>query len=436
MESTSVSTKQQRIAELAALHREVSFPSLAYYVDLEWMREAYRRTRKDAAVGVDKMTSGEYEKELDARLADLLERFKSGKYYAPPVRRVYIPKDEKGKEKRPIGIPTLEDKILQRAVVMLLEPLYEVDFSNSSYGFRPGRSQHQALEALWKAIMEMRGDTVVLEIDIRKFFDTLEHSALREALKHRVCDGVVMRTIGKWLNAGVMEQGMVHYLEEGCPQGGVISPLLSNVYLHKVLDVWFEREIVPRLRGKARLIRFADDAVIVFENRVDAGRVRKVLPLRFARFGLELHPDKTRLVEYRKPQPAREMGEGPGTFDFLGFTHYWAKSRKGNYVVKRKTMKQRLKRSIKRVYQWCRENRHATIEEQCNGLRRKLQGHYQYYGISCNYRSLVQFYEAVKNAWRKWLNRRTNNAGMTFEKFEKLFERYPLLRPKIKHSYA
>jgi len=436
MEPQSVSTKQRRIAELAVLHPEVSFTSLAYHVDLPWMEEAYRRTRKDAAAGVDEMTAREYENGLTARLKDLLERFKSGTYNAPPVRRVYIPKEGKGDEKRPIGIPTLEDKVLQRAVVMLLEPLYEVVFSNCSYGFRQGRSQHQALDALWQVIMDMSGDTVVLEIDIQKFFDTMKHSFLREALKRRVCDGVVIRTIGKWLNAGVMEHGGVHYPEEGCPQGGVISPLLSNVYLHEVLDAWFEQEIVPRLQGKAKLVRFADDAVIVFEHASDAERVQKVLPKRFARYGLELHPEKTRLVKYRKPQRDCDAKERPQTFDFLGFTHYWGKSRRGNYVLKRKTMKQRLKRSITRVYHWCRENRHAPIKDQCVDLRKKMQGHYQYYGVTCNIRSLTAFFEAVKQAWRKWLNRRSNEADMTCEKFELLLQRYPLPRPRITHSRA
>jgi RNA-directed DNA polymerase len=435
MTSGSVSTKQQRIAELAARHPEVSFPSLAYHIDVAWLKEAYRRTRKDAAAGVDEVTAEEYEEGLEARLEDLLNRFKSGRYYAPPVKRAYIPKEGKRGEKRPIGIPTLEDKILQRAVVMLLEPMYEEEFRESSYGYRPGRSQHQALEALWKSIMDMGGETVVLEIDIRKFFDTLKHRHLREALKRRVCDGVVIRTIGKWLNAGVMEAGEIHYPEEGCSQGGVISPLLSNVYLHEVLDRWLEEEIAPLLAGRVRLIRYADDAVMVFEKPSDARRVLAVLPKRIARYGLELHPEKTRLVGFCRPAAGNKKNR-PETFGFLGFTHYWGKSRRGNYVVKRKTMKQRLKRSVRKVYQWCKAHRHDAVREQWRKLRQKVQGHYQYYGITCNYRSLRQFYEAVLYAWRKWLNRRSNDAGMTCEKFELLLARYPLPTPRIIHSYV
>lgn len=436
MKSSSVSTKQQRIAELAARHPDVSFTSLAYHVDVEWLREAYRRTRKSGAAGVDEMTAREYEEGLEDRLKDLLDRFKSGRYYAPPVKRAYVPKDGKRGEKRPIGIPTFEDKILQRAVAMLLEPICEHDFLDCSYGFRPGRSPHGALEALWKAIMDMGGQAVVLEIDIRRYFDTLKHAHLREALKRRVCDGVVIRAIGKWLNAGVMERGQVHYPEDGSPQGGVISPLLSNIYLHEVLDTWFERDIVPRLHGRARLIRFADDAVIVFEKRYDAQRVHEVLPRRFAKYGLELHPEKTCLVAFGKPVENEEGSKGPETFDFLGFTHYWGKSRRGSYVVKRKTAKQRLKRSIRRVYQWCRANRHESLPYQQAALRRKVVGHYQYFGVTCNSRSLLQYYQAVTLSWRKWLNRRTDKAGMTFEKFALVLNRYPLPRPRITHSYA
>lgn len=433
MKPESVYTKQQRIAKLSALHREVSFTSLAYYVDLEWMQEAYRRTRKDAKAGVDGVMASEYEIGLDERLTDLLNRFKAGTYYAPPVLRVYIPKDEKGKETRPIGIPTLEDKVLQRAVVMLLEPIFETDFSNSSYGFRPGRSPHDALEALWQGIMGMQCGGTVLEIDIRKFFDMLKHSHLRAALKRRVCDGVVTRVIGKWLKAGVMEDGRVHYPEEGSPQGGVISPLLSNVYLHEVLDAWFEQQIQPRLKGKAKLIRFADDAVIVFEEEQDAVRVQAVLPKRFAKYGLQLHPEKTRLVKFGKPRSWKEQS---GSFDFLGFTHFWARSRRGYMVVKRKTAKGRLKRAIARMYKWCRENRHLPIREQWKKIEQKVRGHYQYYGITCNSGSLGKYYKEVKSAWRKWLGRRSRGASMCWDKFVLLLERYPISKPKIYHSYA
>jgi RNA-directed DNA polymerase len=256
LESGNVRTKQQRIAELAEQMPEAGFTSLAYHIDLEWLRAAYKGVRKKGAAGVDDVTAEEYEKDLEENLRSLLERFKSGRYYAPPVKRVYIPKGDG--RMRPIGIPALEDKILQRAVVMVLQPLYEANFLDVSYGFRPGRSAHDALEALWKAAMDM-GGCWVLEVDIKTYFDSVEHCFLREFVRKRVRDGVILRTIGKWLKAGVMEDGAIHYPDEGTPQGGVVTPLLSNIYLHEVLDTWFEQEVRPRLHGKAELIRFADD---------------------------------------------------------------------------------------------------------------------------------------------------------------------------------
>ena len=433
LESGNVYTKQQRIAELAKRMPEAGFTSLAYYVDLEWMKEAYRRTRKDGATGVDGVTAAQYEEDLDNNLLGLLERFKSGSYYAPPVKRVYIPKEVGGERIRPIGIPTLEDKILQREVVMLLTPLYEQDFLDGSYGFRPGRSAHQALEALWRGIMGMGGDCWVLEVDIKSYFDTVKWEHLREFYKERVRDGVVRRVLGKWLKAGVMEDGAIHYPREGTPQGGVISPLLSNIYLHEVLDVWFEREVRPRLRGKAELVRFADDFVIVFGDGDDAQRVREVLPKRFERFGLTIHEEKTRLVGFCRPDG---KGADPGSFDLLGFTHFWGKSRKGHWVVQRKTAKKKFKQAVRRVYQWCKVNRHTPVKEQWRTLSRKVQGHYGYYGVTFNMRRLKGFYEQVRRSWRKWLNRRSRDRDMPWERFERLLERYPLPRPRIVHRYS
>lgn len=432
MESENVSTKQQRIAELACMHREVSFTSLAYYVDEEWLQEAYRKTRKDGAVGVDGVTAAEYERNLTENLRSLLTRFKEGCYYAPPVKRVYIPKDVKGKEMRPLGIPTLEDKILQRAVKMVLEPLYELEFYDCSYGFRPERSVHQALEELWQTITSMGGCTI-LEVDIRNFFGTLRHSELRDFIKHRVCDGVLMRTIGKWLKAGVMEDQTLHYPEDGTPQGGVISPLLSNVYLHYVLDNWFEEEIKPRLRSQARLIRFADDFVILFKDSTDALRVEKVIWKRFEKYGLTLHSEKTRLIDFTPPATLPGKSE---SFDFLGFTHFWGKSQRGNNIVKRKTAKKKLRRAIVTINHWCKDNRHKEIKEQQKTLAQKLHGHYGFYGITFNSRSIALYYEQVKCCWKKWLNRRNRNNQMTWDKFHKLLEKYPLPMPRIVHSYA
>jgi group II intron reverse transcriptase/maturase len=430
LESGNVRTKQQRIAELAELMPEAGFTSLAHYIDLGWLREAYRGVRKTGASGVDEVTAEEYEKDLEGNLRSLLERFKSGRYYAPPVKRVYIPKGD-GKM-RPIGIPALEDKILQRAVVMVLEPLYEEDFLDVSYGFRPGRSVHDALGVLWESAMEM-GGCWVLEVDIKSYFDTVGHAFLREFVRKRVRDGVVLRTMGKWLKAGVMEGGTIHYPKEGTPQGGVISPLLSNIYLHEVLDVWFAQEVRPCLEGEAALIRYADDYVILCTSKRDAQRIEAVLPKRFGKYGLKIHGEKTRLLDFRRPTGA---GGQPETFVFLGFTHYWGKSRKGYWVVKRKTAKQKLKAAIRRVYEWCKEHRHDPVKEQWRTLGVKLKGHYQFYGIRCNSRSLSSFYEATKRSWHKWLNRRSRDKDMPWERYERLLQRYPLPRPRITHGYA
>jgi RNA-directed DNA polymerase len=430
LESGNVRTKQQRIAELAEQMPEAGFTSLAYHIDLEWLKAAYKGVRKKGAAGVDNVTAEEYEKDLEGNLRSLLERFKSGRYYAPPVKRVYIPKGDG--RKRPIGIPALEDKILQRAVVMVLQPLYEADFLDVSYGFRPGRSAHDALEALWKAAMDM-GGCWVLEVDIKTYFDSVEHCFLREFVRKRVRDGVILRTIGKWLKAGVMEDGAIHYPDEGTPQGGVVSPLLSNIYLHEVLDTWFEQEVRPRLHGKAELIRFADDYVILCTTERDAQRIEGVLPKRFGKYGLSIHEEKTRLLDFHRPTGGSKKSE---TFVFLGFTHYWGKSRKGTWVIKRKTAKKKLKAAIRRVYVWCKANRHDPVEEQWRSLSRKLMGHYQFYGITCNWRSLSSFHEAVKRSWRKWLDRRSRNKDMPWERFERLLKRYPLPRPRIIHSYV
>lgn len=436
MKSRTVYTKQQRIAALAKQLPDVSFTSLAYHIDEEWMKEAHHQTRKDAAVGVDGMTSVEYGEKLEENLRKLLDRFKSCRYRAQPVRRVYIPKNTNKVEYRPLGIPVFEDKILERAVKMVLEPLYEQEFLDCSYGFRPKRSVHQALQKLWEEAMSMRGCWVV-EVDIRRFYDTMKHEHLRSFLKRRVCDGVIVRTVGKWLKAGIMEEGAVHYDEEGSPQGRVISPLLSNIYLHYVLDEWFTREIVPRLSHRASLVRFADDAVMLFADRHEAEVVMKVLAKRFARYGLELHPDKTRLVRFSMPLQKGKCESG--SFDFLGFTHYWGRSRRGRWVIKRKTSGSKLRASVKRVSQWCKINRHMPVKEQHSILSVKLQGHYNFYGITCNIRSLSRFKECVQRSWRKWLNRRTRPRGrgkMTLDKFNKLLACYKLPAPYITHTYA
>lgn len=429
--SVDISTKLERIAKLAREAPQMAFRSLAHNIDSEWLREAYRRTRKDGARGVDGQSAEEYATKLEDNLRSLLERAKSGTYRAPPVRRVHIPKGS-GSETRPLGIPTFEDKVLQRAVAMVLEAVYEQDFLDCSYGFRRGRSAHTALSALQHQSVVMAGGWV-LEIDIRKFFDRLDHGMLREILRRRVHDGVLLRLIGKWLNAGVLEDGSVSYPDAGTPQGGVISPMLANIFLHEVLDVWFDREVKPRLAGKAVLFRYADDAVFLFANEEDARRVLEVLPKRFGKYGLSLHPDKTRLVDFRRPDrfAPSGAGEGPGTFDLLGFTHHWGKAHSGKWVVKQRTAKDRFRRALKRVVEWCRKHRHDGIRTQQEALGQKLRGHFGYFGITGNFKSIARFFHEARGVWRKWLNRRSQRASMPWSRMKRLLERYPLPRPRI-----
>ena len=355
--SNSVSTKTERIAKLAKQMPGATLWSLSHHMDVSWLQQAFLRTRKDGARGIDGQSAEEYAQDLEMNLSRLLDRAKSGSYRAPPVRRVHIPKS-KG-QTRPLGIPTFEDKVLQRAVTMLLEAVYEQDFLDCSYGFRPGRSAHQALGHVRDTLMELGGGWV-LEVDIRTYFDSLDRKQLQTMLRQRIGDGVVQRLVGKWLNAGVMEQGELKYPKSGTPQGGVISPILANIYLHTVLDTWFEVEVKPRLRGRAELVRFADDFVIVFQREDDARRVLDVLPKRFGKYGLQLHPDKTRLVPFERPSKSEDddgttRGSGRGTFDLLGFTLYWARSKRGYWVIQLKTARDRLTRTLHRLSEWCPE---------------------------------------------------------------------------------
>jgi len=430
----SVSTRLHRIAELARRAPEMVIVTLAHHIDLAWMYEAYRQTRKDGAAGVDEVTAAEYAEDLDGNLGFLLERFKSGTYFAPPVRRVQIPKGD-GSNTRPIGIPTFEDKVLQRAVLMVLEAVYEQDFHDLSYGFRPKRSAHQALDSLWNKLMGVHGGWV-LEADISSFFDVLDHKILRSFLDRRVRDGVIRKMIDKWLKAGVLEDGQLWRTEDGTPQGGVISPLLANIYLHEVLDRWFVEQVQPRMRGPAHLIRYADDFVIVFAEESDARRVMEVLPKRFVKYGLDLHPEKTRLIDCRRPDgPSKGGGGGkPSAFDFLGFTHYWGRSLKGNPIVKRKTARGRFARSLKRVALWCKRNRHKPIADQYGHLRAALMGHYSYYGVTGNGRALDLFRHQVKRVWHYWLMRRSQRRCLSWSRFHRLLERFPLPPVRVVHS--
>jgi group II intron reverse transcriptase/maturase len=412
------------------------FSSLNHYVDHEWVEYAYRRTRKDGARGVDGQSAQDYAKDLQSNLLRLIDRLKSGSYRAPPVRRHYIPKSDGGQ--RGLGIPSFEDKVAQRAVLMLLEPIYEQDFVDGSYGFRPGRNAHQALQAVRRAVTR-QGRRWVLDVDIRKYFASIPHAKLREFLARRVTDGVVRRLIDKWLSAGVLEQGQLHYPEGGTPEGGVISPLLANIYLHYVVDEWYVEAVAPRLRGPSTLVRYCDDFVMMCACEADARRVLEVLALRLGKYGLQLHPDKTRVVDFRNPYrgPPRDSDGGlPTSFNFLGFTHVWGRSRLGMAAVRQYTAKDRLERSVKAINACCRRMRHWPLQDQQLRLSRMLQGHYAYYGISSNIERLQAFHRAAYRLWRQWLTRRTRRPSLPWERFLRFLERFPLPTPRIIHRYT
>jgi group II intron reverse transcriptase/maturase len=431
LRSPTVTTKLQHLAEQAKHHPERAFTNLAHLIDVEFLREAYRRTRKSSAAGLDGVTATVYAEHLEENLCDLHERLRSGRYQATPVVRVWIEKDDGGQ--RPIGKPAFEDKIVQRAVAMVLEAIYEQDFSESSYGFRPGRSPHQALRELRRRCME-EGIGWVVDADVSGYFDSIDRSHLRDVLRRRVNDGSIMRLIGKWLRAGVMEDGELHHSDSGVVQGGVISPVLANIFLHHVLDEWFEREVQPRLRGTSFLTRFADDWIIGCELEADAQRLMAVLPKRFARFRLSLHPEKTKLIKFRKPRPYQDSGGGNGTFDFLGLTHYWTRSRRGYWVIHRRTARKRLRRTKKALWRWCRAARHLPVKDQHRMLCQKLRGHFQYYGIRGNYRLLKEVRQHAETAWRYWLSRRSHKSAISWEKFQKLKAVFGLPIPKIVHQ--
>ena len=431
----SVSTKQARIAALARTTPARVFTSLNHFIDTEWLRYAYHLTRKDGAPGVDGQTAADYSADLEANLQSLLDRIKSGQYKAPPVRRVHIPKADGAT--RPLGIPTFEDKVAQRAFLLLLEPIYEADFRPHSYGFRPGRSAHQALRELRSQIMRCRLHWI-LDVDIRQYFDTIDHRWLRGFLDQRVTDGVVRRMIDKWLRAGICEGGQVSRPERGTPQGGVISPLLANIFLHYVLDEWFQRDVQPRMKRRCGLVRYADDMVLGFEDVLDCIRVREVLGKRLPKYGLSLHPDKTKMVDFRfgipdgKQHPATQAA----TFDFLGFTHVWGKSRWGNNVVFQRTAKGRYARALKAIHDWCKRNRHQSMDEQQELLGKVMTGHYSYYGITENGRRIRWYAHAVQRIWHYWLAHRTRGNQNRWKRFERLLSSHPLPSPRIVHQYT
>jgi len=421
-------TVEVQIAERARKYPGTVLTNLHHFIDTTMLQESFDILNKKGASGVDEETWYEYNERRDERIPRLLEAFKSGRYHAPNIRRIFISKGD-GKQ-RPLGLPTVESKLLQKAVSKVLTPIYEQVFHDTSYGFRPGRSQHQALDRLFKEV-SFEGKRYIIDADIQNYFGSIQHQHLREFLRRRIRDKVTERVIGKWLKAGILYEGNVEYPKEGTSQGDSISPILSNIYLHYVLDEWFAEQIQPLLQGSSTMIRFADDFLLMFSNKEDALRVLKVLPKRFGKFGLALHPEKTKLIDVDDRKRF-----GPKAFDFLGFTHYIGKSRKGRRVLLRKTSSKKLRLAIRRIGEWIKFSRHRPIKELIALINQKLTGHYAYYGITFNGKMLEVFFEAVKRLLYKWLNRRGGKPAWKWNKFSRLISEWlPLAKPRVYHSY-
>jgi RNA-directed DNA polymerase len=427
--STNQSPRLLRVAERAKREPETRLLALANLVDEEMLKAAYGGIRKDAAVGVDGVTTEQYGQRLDDNIRALHTRMREGRYRHQPIRRVHIPKAP-GKT-RPIGISTVEDKIVQSALTKVLGIVYEPVFVDSSYGFRPGRGAHDALREVNAACM--RGEVnVVLEADIESFFDSIDRKKLMEMLRQRVNDESFMRLVGKCLHVGVLDGEEYIESEVGTAQGSVLSPMLGNVYLHHVLDVWLDREVKPRLRGKVCLVRYADDLVIGLERPEEGEMVMQMLRQRMAEYGLRLHPEKTRLVPFKRPPSRQDGGKGPGTFDFLGFTLLWQKTRKGHWGQNFKTRKARLQRAIQALTDYCRSHRWETVKKQHASLCRRIRGHFNYFGVNGNLARLVRLARAAERIWYRWLRRRSHRTRLNWQRFGELLRVFPLPRPSIK----
>jgi group II intron reverse transcriptase/maturase len=427
-----VLTVEMQIAARARKYPGEALRNLHEFIDIGLLNACFDSLNKKGASGVDVEKWIDYNQQRNERIPQLLSAFRSGAYRAPNIRRVFIPKGD-GKL-RPLGLPTVEDKLLQTSVSRVLTPIYEEIFYQHSYGFRPGKSQHQALEELSREV-SLNRKRYIIDADMQNYFGSINHQYLREFLDLKIKDGVIRKMIDKWLKAGILENGQVMYPTEGTPQGGSISPLISNVFLHYVLDAWFKEQIQPLLKGSSFIIRFADDFLLWFTNKDDALRVMEVLPKRVGKYGLTLHPEKTRLIDLdeekgKDKHPKRR-------FDFLGFTHYMSKSRKGNRILKRKTSSKKLNLALMRLSDWIKLYRHKLpITELISELNQKLRGHYAYYGITFNSRRLNAYFMQTKRLLHRWLNHRGGKRVWTWDKIMKLTTEWmPLVQPGIYHSY-
>lgn len=425
MTSDDTSTKLMEVAERARREPNGQFFALAHLIDREALARAFNRLRPGAAAGVDGMTKASYGENLETNLEGLHTRMRTKTYRHQTIRRVHI---EKGDGKtRPIGISTVEDKIVQGSICEVLEAIYEQDFLDCSYGFRPNRSAHDAIRDLNRILNRGSGNWV-LEIDIKSFFDSLDRGWLRKMLQVRIRDGSMERLVGKCLKVGILDGEQFSWSEEGTAQGSSLSPLLGNVYLHYALDLWFEKAVKPRLKGGAHMVRYADDAVFTFERADEAAQFHGALRDRMAKFGLELHEDKTRLIDFRRPG---QSGTPAETFDFLGFTHHWGKTRAGKWAVWQKTKRASRNRFLKRIYELCRDYRHYSVKAQHAALQRRVSGHFRYFGVNGNTRMLASIAWKVMNIWKKWLGRRSQKTRMTWDKFNRILVTYPIPVAKV-----
>ncbi len=427
--------KLKLIAERARQDRKIKFTSLYHHINVESLAACYRELKKNKACGVDGVRVEAYGAKLGENLKDLVERLKSKRYQPQPVRRVYIPKPGKA-ELRPLGIPTVEDKLVQIMLKKLMEAIFEQDFLESSNGYRPNRSAQTAVNQLDKVVMT-KGINHIVEVDIKKFFDEVQHETLMAAVGERVSDPNVLWLIRRFLKAGVMEEGKYNESEEGTPQGGVISPLLANIYLHYALDEWFEKEYKPKAKGYVQLIRYCDDFVVACQEKEDAEGFLKELEERLKGYGLRISQEKTKVVEFGRRLWKRSQGTGEKvpTFDFLGYTHYGTASRRGKFIVGHKTSKKRLASGLRGVKEWLKKVRNMfAMKEWWGTLKAKLRGHYNYFGISGNMRCLKQFYGRVKSMVFKWINRRSQKKSMNWPKYMQYLKWNPLPTPKIYHS--
>jgi group II intron reverse transcriptase/maturase len=431
LSSPTVSTKLEQIAQQSKRNATWVFTTLAHHLDEDFLTEAFYQLRKNAAAGIDEVTATEYEVNLGNRIKELHQRLVNRGYRAQPAKRVWIPKGDGGQ--RPLAILVLEDKIVQRAVAMILEAIYEPYFCEFSFGFRRNHSAHEAITYLRQQCLKL-GINWIIDADIQKFFDTISWEQLKAILQKRINDGAILRLIGMWLHVGVLEQGQLEAQEIGTPQGAPISPILANIFLHTVLDEWFQKEVRPKVGRNCFLARFADDFVMGLSLKSEAERTYEALPKRFEQYGLRIHPEKSRMVQFSKPY--WKQGKGPGNFAFLGFTHYWGKTRTGGWTIKRKTMGKRLCRFLNGITEWCKKNRHITVGEQFRTLTAKLRGHYQYYGVRGNYKMLEVAYEHARRVWRRWLAHRSSKDRMSWEKFGvKIDKIFQLPLPRIFHAF-